>query len=146
MLKVGTIPSNLTYELRHKVLWQHKTFDQCSLDIDELETTFHVGVEYEGKIVAVGTFLKQRNQNFPQANQYRLRAMASSPDVRGKGFGKLVIDFAKNKLKEMSIDLLWCDARLIAVDFYKKQGFKIKGEQYDIPIIGPHYLMYLELK
>lgn len=146
MTKVGTIPSSFTYELRHKVLWPHKTFEQCSLEIDELETTFHASVEYEGKIVAVGTFLKQKNDNFPHENQYRLRAMASSSDVRGKGFGKLVIDFAKDKLKEMNIDLLWCDARLVAVDFYKKQGFNIKGEQYEIPIIGPHYLMYIEVK
>lgn len=145
MAKAITISPKHTYELRNKVLWPHKTFDQCSLDIDALETTFHVGVEDEGKIVAVGTFLKQKNDNFPQENQYRLRAMASSVDVRGKGFGKLVINFAKDKLKEMNIDLLWCDARLIAVDFYKKQGFNIKGEQYEIPIIGPHYLMYKEI-
>jgi predicted GNAT family N-acyltransferase len=146
MVNVRTISPKDTYELRYKVLWPHKTFDQCSLDIDALETTFHVGVEHEGKIVAVGTFLKQKNDNFPHENQYRLRAMASSSDLRGKGFGKLVIDFAKDKLKEMNIDLLWCDARLVAVPFYHKLGFKTKGEQYKIPIIGPHYLMYKEIK
>ncbi len=146
MVNVRTISPKDTYELRYKVLWPHKTFDQCSLDIDELETTFHVGVEHEGKIVAVGTFLEQIHKEFPHKKQYRLRAMATDPLTRGKGYGKFVIDFAITILQEKKIDLLWCDARLVAVPFYHKLGFKTKGEQYEIPIIGPHYLMYKEIK
>ena len=46
---------------------------------------------------------------------------------------------------EKECDLLWCNARLVAVNFYKSLGFKINGELFDIVGIGPHYYMYKEI-
>jgi predicted GNAT family N-acyltransferase len=146
MVNVKTISPKDTYELRYKVLWPHKKYNECSLDIDDLDTTFHVGVELNDRMVSVGTFLEQTHKEFPHKKQYRLRAMATDPLTRGKGYGKFVIDFATTILQEKGVDLLWCDARLVAVPFYHKLGFKTKGEQYEITSIGPHYLMYLKLK
>ena len=140
---VKIITTKETYPLRLEVLWQHKnTLEECKLDIDDLPTTFHVGVFKDGEIVAVGTFLQQQNEKFEAKNQYRLRAMASSPKVRGENFGKLLIEFAIEELKNRKADLLWCDARKVALGFYEKMGFKIKGDFYEIPIIGSHKLMY----
>ena len=145
-MKTRNLSPEETYVLRNKVLWPHKkSLAECVMDIDDLETTFHVGVEKEGEIVAIGTFIKQNNPNFDTENQYRLRAMATAPEVRGQGAGRMLINDALEQLKTKNISLLWCDARLVAVAFYKKMGFKIKGKQYEIPIIGPHYLMYKEL-
>ena len=85
---VKIITTKETYPLRLEVLWQHKnTLEECKLDIDDLPTTFHVGVFKDGEIVAIGTFLQQQNEKFEAKNQYRLRAMATSPKVRGKTFG-----------------------------------------------------------
>ena len=140
---VKTITTKETYPLRLEVLWQHKnSLDECKLDIDDLTTTFHVGAYKNGEIVAIGTFLQQQNEKFEATNQYRLRAMASSPKVRGENFGKLLIEFAIEELKNRKVDLLWCDARKVALGFYEKMGFKIKGDFYEIPIIGKHKLMY----
>ena len=140
---VKIITTKETYPLRLEVLWQHKnTLEECKLDIDDLPTTFHVGVFKDGEIVAIGTFLQQQNEKFEAKNQYRLRAMASSPKVRGENFGKLLIEFAIEELKNRKADLLWCDARKVALGFYEKMGFKIKGDFYEIPIIGSHKLMY----
>jgi len=137
------ISSKQTYPLRLAVLWQHKnSLNECGLEIDDLESTFHVGVYKNKEIVAVGTFLQQQNEKFEAKNQYRLRAMATSPKVRGKNFGKLLIEFAIEELKNRKADLLWCDARKVALGFYEKMGFKIKGDFYEIPIIGSHKLMY----
>ena len=61
----------------------------------------------------------------------------------GNNGGKYLIDFAKKYLKEKNIDLIWCDAREIAIPFYKKIGFKSTGNIYEIPIIGRHKLMYI---
>ncbi|MCW8898418.1 MAG: GNAT family N-acetyltransferase [Flavobacteriales bacterium] len=140
---VKIITTKETYPLRLEVLWQHKnSLDECKLDIDDLTTTFHVGAYKNGEIVAIGTFLQQQNEKFEAKNQYRLRAMATSPKVRGENFGKQVIDFALEELKNRKADLLWCDARKVALGFYEKMGFKIKGDFYEIPIIGKHKLMY----
>lgn len=141
--RVSIISSSETYSLRLEVLWQHKnSLEECKLDIDDMPTTFHVGVFKNNEIVAIGTFLQQQNEKFDAKNQYRLRAMATSSKVRGENFGKQVIDFALEELKNRKVDLLWCDARKVAFGFYEKMGFNILGDFYEIPIIGKHKLMY----
>ena len=143
MNQVSIIQSKQTYPLRLEVLWQHKNnLEECGLDIDDLETTFHVGAFKNGELVSLGTFLVQRNEKFEEEYQYRLRAMATSPKVRGENFGKEVIDFALKELKKREVELLWCDAREVAIGFYEKMGFKILGDFYEVPIIGKHKLMY----
>ena len=146
MEEVKIISSQETYPLRLNVLWPH--FDkltQCGIDIDEVEGTFHVGAFKNGEVVSVGTFLIQKHKKFDYEKQYRLRAMATSPKVRGEGFGQKVIDFAVNELKNRNEKILWCDARKIALGFYEKMGFTIIGDYYDVPKIGPHKLMYYNI-
>jgi len=143
---VEFISSTITQPLRLEVLWQHKnSLEECRLDIDDLESTFHVGALKNGELVSVGTFLVQRNEKFEEKYQYRLRAMATSPKVRGENFGKQVIDFALVELKNREVELLWCDAREVAIGFYEKMGFNILGDFYEVPMIGKHKLMYYKL-
>ncbi|MBI2281935.1 MAG: GNAT family N-acetyltransferase [Bacteroidetes bacterium] len=146
MLEVGIISAKETYPLRLKVLWQHKnSLNECGIDVDDLSGTFHVGAFKNGELVSIGTFLIQKNEKFKEKIQYRLRAMATSPVVRGENFGKKVIDFALVELKKRKVELLWCDAREVALGFYEKIGFKTLGDFYDVPIIGRHKLMYKKI-
>ena len=48
-------------------------------------------------------------------------------------------------VKQKGAKLLWFDARLIAVGFYKRLGFTIIGDQFEVPKVGPHYVMYKRL-
>jgi len=36
---------------------------------------------------------------------------------------------------------LWCNARETAVSFYAKYGWRVDGKPFEIPRIGPHYVM-----
>jgi hypothetical protein len=40
---------------------------------------------------------------------------------------------------------VWCNARTPAVGFYEKLGFSTIGEEFELPPIGPHYLMEIWL-
>jgi len=143
MKKVKLISSSETYPLRLAILWSHlKNEEDCRIDVDELEGTFHVGAYKDEELVAVGTFLIESNKQLKEKKQYRLRAMATSTKVRGEGFGKQIIDFAVEELKQRKMEILWCDARKIALGFYEKMDFTIIGDYYDVPKIGPHKLMY----
>ena len=133
-------------KLRHKVLWPHKdSFVDCVIEPDMIETTFHMGAIENDIVVGTSTFLVEKNEEFKNHSQYRLRAMATSPSVRGKQVGRQIIEASIAKLKKMNIDLLWCDARLEATGFYERLGFKMKGEIYNVPEIGPHKLMFIRL-
>ena len=146
-MTIKELPAADIRKLRHEVLWSHKpSFEDCVIEPDYVETTFHMGALENHKVVGTSTFLIDINDKFDTTSQYRLRAMATSPSVRGKQVGRQIIEVSIEKLKNMSIDLLWCDARLEATGFYEKLGFKMKGELYNVPDIGPHKLMYLKLK
>ena len=87
-----------------------------------------------------------RNDFFENAGEgYQLRGMATHPRFNGKGYGKALIDFAIEYLKEYNTDYLWCNARSSAAGFYKKIGFETESPEFDIPGIGFHYEMKLNL-
>ena len=43
---------------------------------------------------------------------------------------KGVIDYLT---KETQSEILWCNARTTAFEFYEKMGFTIVGDEFDIP-------------
>ena len=141
MISIKLISSKDCFELRKKVLWPHKKLNQCSIDIDNHPDSFHLGAFCGDHLVSMGSFFKQENKLFNNQLQYRLRAMATDNNYRNIGSGSKLIKKSFEILKKKKIEILWCDARLVAVDFYKKNGFKISSNIFEIPIIGPHYVM-----
>lgn len=141
---VECVSSELTRSIRHQVLWQHKASpDLCVLDSDSAENAFHVGVSCRSELISVGSFFPQQHSKFSVSHAYRLRAMATMPNYHSKGSGRVLIEFALGVLRERKVDLLWCDARLSAVGFYERLGFSVNHEIYEVPLIGPHKLMWI---
>jgi len=141
-------------QLRNEVLWPHKTFENCILETDRLSTTFHFGIQIEGLTVATVT-LQQENsdklkqdsskdvsQDAVQEKQYRLRAMAVREGYRGQGFGDAIVEAGLNHLRELGVEVVWCDARVAALNFYRRLHFNELEEEYEIPIIGMHRFMW----
>ena len=52
------------YSIRHQVLWQHKVFEDCGIDIDDQEDAFHLGAYTGEELVCVASFLDKDMQNF----------------------------------------------------------------------------------
>ena len=105
-----------------------------------------MGVFLENNIVSCSTFYPEQTDKIPSKNAYRLRGMATDSSYLRKGYGNLIMQEAFQILKSRECDLLWCNARLIAVPFYQSVGFQEVGELFDIPEIGPHYYMYKRIK
>ena len=133
------------YFIRHQVLWQHKSFDDCGIDIDDQAGSFHLGAYKGDELICVASFFKQNQAKFSEQHQYRLRAMATLSSAQKTGAARALLNTAFKILKDKDQNLLWCDARIIATGFYEKLGFEKLGETYSIPIIGLHYLMYKTL-
>ena len=143
-MKIQKIPSEETYPVRLEVLRKNIPLPyKFNADFDK--ETFHLGAFKNNQLIAVSSFMKASNSNF-KGNQFQLRGMATLERFQGVGAGKLMLAKAIEILKTQKIDCLWCNARVIAVEFYQKQGFKIAGELFDIKYVGPHYLMFNELK
>ena len=78
-------------------------------------------------------------------NAYQLRGMAVLSEYQGKGLGMRILKSGEEALIERKAEILWMNARLVAVPFYEKQGYQKKGTAFDIPGIGPHFIMFKRL-
>ncbi|UMB54952.1 GNAT family N-acetyltransferase [Lutibacter sp. A64] len=140
MIEVKKITAEETFEIRLEVLRKNIPLPyEFKGDFDA--ETFHLGAFKEGKLIAVSSFMKAENNNF-KGKQYQLRGMATIEKHQGFGAGKHLILEAVEILRKKNIDCLWCNARVIALDFYKKQRFLIFGDKFDVPFIGNHFVMY----
>ena len=82
------------YSIRHKVLWQHKSFDNCGIDIDDQVGSFHLGAYKADKLICVASFFKQTQAKFSEKNQYRLRAMATLSSAQNTGAARALLNTA----------------------------------------------------
>ena len=71
--------------------------------------------------------------------------MATHPNYRRQGLASSIMLQAMSDIQKLGGDLLWCKARLVAIDFYESLGFIKTGPIYEIEGIGPHYTMYKHL-
>jgi GNAT superfamily N-acetyltransferase len=129
-------------QLRNEVLWPHKSFENCILETDRLSTTFHFGIQVEGLTVATVTLQQEKSHRLHHEKQYRLRAMAVREGYRGQGFGDAIVEAGLNHLRGLGVEVVWCDARVAALNFYRRLHFNELEEEYEIPIIGMHRFMW----
>jgi len=132
-------------KIRHRNLRQGKPYSTTSYKRDEESKTFHLACIYNNKAISCATFYPEENKYFPNEKAYRLRGMATDIEYRKRGIGKKIMSRAVEEIIKKKGTLLWCNARIIAIEFYKKIGFQIKGEEFDIPDIGKHYFMYKKI-
>ena len=69
--------------------------------------------------------------------------MATAEDRRRRGMGGAVLAAVIAHVRGHGGGLLWCNARLPAVPFYRRAGFEARGDSWEDPQIGPHIVMEL---
>jgi len=143
MIQIKEISAEETFSIRLEVLRKNIPLPfEFNGDFDK--DTIHLGAFKNDQLIAVSSYMKASNKNF-NGNQYQLRGMATLKEYQGFGAGKLMLQKAVQILKEKSNNILWCNARIAAVDFYKKHGFQTFGEKFDILYVGEHYVMLKEI-
>jgi predicted GNAT family N-acyltransferase len=62
---------------------------------------------------------------------WQLRGMATVPELRGQGVGGAVVAQALIEVAQRGARLLWCEARIGAVEFYRRHGFGVDGPEFE---------------
>jgi predicted GNAT family N-acyltransferase len=142
---IKQISTEETIEVRHPVLRAGRPRVDCYFDGDDDATTFHMGIFNETQLVGVATFI-ERNYPGLSGKQIQLRGMAVLESQQGKGLGEQLLKKAEKMVLVKNFQTIWCNARVIAVPFYEKLGYKKNSEPFEIPPIGIHFVMKKELK
>jgi predicted GNAT family N-acyltransferase len=131
-----------TWPLRQSVLRPDRPLAAAQFPGDDLPTTKHFGAFQGNDLVGIASLFLAEMPEHPGVGALQLRGMATAPTVRGAGFGRALVAgcvaFAAASGKQM----IWCNARTSAVEFYRKLGWEILGAEFEVPDVGPHFHMW----
>jgi len=131
-----------TIIVRHPILRPGRPIESCHFDGDDLLSTSHFGLFLENQLAGVISAFKAQNKLFSEENQYQIRGMAVLSEFQKKGFGEALLEYCENEIRLKSGNLIWFNARETAIGFYEKSGYEILGDPFEIPDVGPHYILF----
>tara|TARA_B100000963_G_scaffold317855_1_gene298547 strand:+ start:454 stop:1041 length:588 start_codon:yes stop_codon:yes gene_type:complete len=104
---------------------------------DSYLTTKHFGLFCDNKLISGLTLIEDKNEN--QNNRsIQIRGMFTIKSEYNKGYGSTLINLLIKYLKKRDFQIIWCNARLKAINFYKKNNFYGSGKTFKIKLIGDH--------
>ena len=147
--RVDRVPADMTWELRQTVLRPHQTIEELALpDDDEMSTGSFAAIDADEEVVGTAR-VAPASPPFPvglhaPANSptWQLRGMATGEDVRNVGVGTVLLRRVVRHVADDGGGLIWCNARVPAIDFYRRAGFVVHGDVWEDPDIGPHVVMW----
>jgi len=139
MVSVVAVSPELTYPLRQALLRPHQQMAELA-EPDDLapEARSFAAFDTAGKVVGTGVVSRR-----PPG--WQVRAMAVDPSFRGQGIGSQVLAAILDHVRACGGGLVWCNVRTPAVGLYRRAGFVVTGEPVDLPHIGPHVRMELDV-
>jgi GNAT superfamily N-acetyltransferase len=139
------ISAKETHTLRLTVLRPGRPVEAAFFSGDDLPETRHLGAYCENQLLAIASLYRAEFPGQPGTPAFQLRGMATAPEAQKSGLGRALLGAAVDYVRQEGVDLLWCNARTSALDFYQKAGFEIVGKEFDIHDVGPHFRMILNL-
>lgn len=101
---------------------------------DENESTIHLLAFSEAELIGCTSLFND------ESDAIQLRGMAVASHWQRRGIGNRMVEAAK-KIAISKGKTLWCNARILAIGFYEKQGWIQSGHFFEIPNVGPHIVM-----
>ncbi|MFC2026048.1 GNAT family N-acetyltransferase [Chloroflexota bacterium] len=136
------ITAQETYALRGTILRPNQPKKDLVFTGDTAGDTFHAGAFSDDKLIGVASAFHENPPFDPTINGWRLRGMAVVEKLRGMGYGRALLRTCMKFITEQGGVVVWCNSRTYAIPFYISMGFAVHGDEFDIPTIGPHYVMW----
>jgi GNAT superfamily N-acetyltransferase len=127
--------------LRHRELRAGHPREAAVFEGDTEPTTRHWGAfdADSGACVGCATLVARP---FGADPALQLRGMATRADLTRRGIGAALLALVHAAAGDR---LLWCNARLRAVAFYRRLGWEVVSDVFDIPDVGLHRVMVRRL-
>lgn len=140
-MRIERVGPEAVRPLRQRVLRPHQTVAEQVYAGDDDPRAAHfaafAGDAADAEPVGIATITPEGG---PGA--FRVRGMATDPDRgRGTGAGGALLMACLDHARACGATRVWCNARTPARGFYERYGFAAEGEEFELPDIGPHFLM-----
>ena len=154
-LLVSPIAPAQTLALRQAILRPGAPPEASVYAADDAPSTFHLGL-FDGASEAplgIASFFRDPlpaawaelvRATAPallDAPPWRLRGMAVDAPYQSRGYGSVLLQAGFEAIATRGGGLLWCNARVAALEFYRRLGFRTWGDEFTVPDIGQHFVM-----
>lgn len=144
-VRIQQVSHEAVIPLRHKVLRPGMDRSAAIFPGDDAPSAIHVAaLGPANQVLCCATMHDEPyvDAGATPSPSWRLRGMATEPAWQGTGLGQRVLQLAEQLTQNSRpTSLLWCNARLPALAFYKANGWQTRGQEYLIPTAGPHFTM-----
>jgi GNAT superfamily N-acetyltransferase len=138
-----------TFVLRQQVLRPHQRVEEMALLGSDHPDSIVIGAAVPASRDVVATAAVSPEEPpaelelvLPPGRRWRLRSMATRPELRGSGIGAIVLGAALEHVAGLGGGVVWCSARTPALSFYERAGFVTFGDVWVDALIGPHVMMW----
>jgi GNAT superfamily N-acetyltransferase len=147
-VRVEAVAADEVRPLRGSVLRPGQAPDELVYPGDDHADALHAAVREPetGALVGIATVAPEGHPREPRPGDWRLRGMATAPEVRGRGLGAALLAACLHHPRDRGGERVWCNARVTAEGFYLRAGFVAEGPRFDLPDIGPHVVMAVSLR
>jgi predicted GNAT family N-acyltransferase len=130
-------------DLRYRILRAGLPKESAQFPDDDAPSTWHIAVfkspEEDALPVSCASFMLNTYQEKPA---WQLRGMATDHPHQGRGYGGELLRYTQPLIAfDSNVRSFWCNARVPAIPFYERHGWKVDSEEFDIPTAGPHRKM-----
>jgi predicted GNAT family N-acyltransferase len=139
---IKVISAEATRPLRQSVLRPHQTLNELHYAGDDAPNTLHLGAFKDDALVGIISVYQEATPSPNEGDAWRLRGVATAPEVRGQGYGGQLMQMAIAYVARQGGTLLWCFARTTALPYYERYGFAPQGDIFDTPGTGQHYFIW----
>ncbi|WP_245580838.1 GNAT family N-acetyltransferase [Daejeonella oryzae] len=122
MYQIEQIPAELTWAIRHEVMYPEKELKDIKLADDE--DGIHFGLFDHNQLISIVSWFKR-------GNNAQFRKLATVKQYQGFGYATLLMEHIIEFSKSERADMLWCNSRKNVSDFYKKLGFKLTENTFN---------------
>lgn len=143
--RIRRITADEAFPLRFGVLRRSLPPAQSHYPQDADPRTVILGAFVHGRLVSVGSFLPEPQEDGIANGVYRLRGMVTVLEFRGQGLGGALLGHGIALLARQGGRVLWCNGRTGAIGFYRRHGFTPVGDEFETPGTGPHYRFVRQL-
>jgi GNAT superfamily N-acetyltransferase len=121
MISIEQIVPRLTWQLRQEILYPEELKQDMAMEGDE--HGIHFGAFTANKLVGVVSL-------FQTGTSFQFRKLAVDASVQNMGIGSELLQHITDYAQINNGTLIWCNARVSAINFYLKHDFVQTGKVF----------------
>jgi predicted GNAT family N-acyltransferase len=112
-------------ELRHQVLRKPLGLSFSPTELEAEKEQIHLAAYYNNFLAGILLLVPIHE------NEIKMRQVAVSPELQGKGIGKILVAYSEFYAKNKGFNKISLHARVTAQAFYTSLGYKLVGDLFE---------------